>query len=70
MFYIIENQIRPDGIVNTKTEARSNEKLAWSYFYERCGKMSANDQFDAVGIMLTDAYLNCIEHKIFINEQA
>lgn len=64
MFYILEHQVRPDGVVNILAEvARTTFTMAYSYFYDRCGKMSANEQFKSVHIMLVDDKLAVIDHK-------
>lgn len=64
MYYISEHQVRPDGVVNVmEVVARSTRNLAMSYFFERCSKMSANDQFKSVHVMLTDDQLNVIEKR-------
>lgn len=60
-YYIIENQIRPDGEVNTSTVSRSSFALALSYYYERCSKMVVNDQFLSVHVMLTDEKLEVVK---------
>lgn len=67
MFYILEHQVRPDGVVNTLAEvARTTFAMAYSYFYDRCSKMSANEQFKSVHIMLVDDKLAVIDHKVIV----
>lgn len=64
MYYILEHQVRPDGMVNVmEVVARSTRNLAMSYFFERCSKMSANEKFKSVHVMLTDDQLNVIEKR-------
>lgn len=64
MFYILEHQVRPDGVVNTLAEvARTTFAMAYSYFYDRCSKMSANEQFMSVHIMLVDDKLAVVDKK-------
>ncbi|MBQ0005085.1 MAG: hypothetical protein KBS68_04395 [Clostridiales bacterium] len=64
MYYIIEHQIRPDGIINTTETARSTYALAVSYYHERYSKMVVNEQFVSVALMLTDAELKVMEHAV------
>lgn len=63
MYFVIENQIRPDGMVNTSTTAKATTASALSYFYERCSKMVMTELYPKVSVMLTDEELNVIEHK-------
>ena len=64
MYYIIENQIKADETVNTTTQGRSTLASALSYYYERCSKMVVTELYPKVAIMLCDAELNVIEHKV------
>lgn len=63
-FFIIENQIRDDGEVNTTTTSRSTFALAVSYYHERYSKMVVNTQFPQVALMLTDEKLSVIDHAV------
>ena len=63
MFTIIENQVRPDGIINQTKETRSTFAAGLSYFYDRCSKMVMTELYTAVHIVLLDDALNVIEHK-------
>lgn len=64
MYYIIEHQVRPDGMVNVLSEvARSTRNTALSYYFDRCSKMSATELFKSVHIMLVDDMLNVIEKR-------
>lgn len=60
-YFIIENQIRPDGEVNTSEVARSTFSSALSYYYERCSKMVATNLYTSVHIMLVDERLAVIK---------
>lgn len=64
MFFIIENQTRADGIVNTTTTARENLNSALSYYHERFSKMSMTDLYPSVALLLVDENLNKIDHAI------
>lgn len=53
MYYIFEIQNRADG-VNNVLDVVGRQSLAsgLSYFYDRCGKMSATTLFPTVSILL------------------
>lgn len=61
MYYIIENQVRPDGVVNTTTTARTTLALALSFYYDRQSKMVVNTDFVSVHLMLTNERLDVIK---------
>lgn len=61
MYYILENQIRPNGEVNVSETARSSFSSALSYYYERCSKMVVTELFTSVHIMLVDEKLNVVK---------
>lgn len=61
MYYILENQIRPDGEVNTSTTARTTFSNALSFYYERCSKMVTTELFTSVHLMLVDEMLNVVK---------
>ena len=63
-YYVFETQVRTDGVVNIMQPiARSSETMAFSYYYERCSKMSANDQFVSAHVMICDNHLNVLDRK-------
>lgn len=62
MYFIIENQTRPDGVVNTSTTSRATFASALSYYHERFSKMIVTDLYTRVALLLTDADLNPIQH--------
>lgn len=64
MYYVIENQHRPDGIINHSSTPRQNMNSAISLFHERISKMSMNEEFTSVALSLEDANLNQIDHRI------
>ena len=64
MYYIIENQTRPDGIVNTQTTSRSTFATALSFYHERFSKMCLSTDFTSVGLLLCDADLNVVQHDV------
>lgn len=63
-YYVIENQIRADGVINTSTTARSSFASGLSMYYDRCSKMVMTELYPKVAVMLCDAELNVIEHKV------
>lgn len=63
MYTIIENQVRPDGIINSIKETRNSFATAMSFFYERASKMSVTELYTKVYIIVMDEALNEIERK-------
>lgn len=61
MYFIIENQKRQDGVVNTTTTGRSTFASALSYYHERYSKMVMNEDYVWVALMLCDEELNVVE---------
>lgn len=61
MYFILENQKRADGVVNTTTTGRSTFASALSYYHERYSKMVMNTEYVWVSIMLVDEELNVVE---------
>lgn len=62
MYFIIEHQTRPDGVINVSETSRQSFAAALSLYHERYSKMVMNEQFVSVSIMLVDADLNMIQH--------
>lgn len=62
MYYIIENQTRPDGVVNTNTTAKATFASALSYYHERYSKMVMTELYTSVSIMLADKDLDVVQH--------
>jgi len=67
-YYVIENQIRADGAVNTSTTARSSFASGLSLYYDRCAKMVMTELYPKVAVMLTDEELNVIEHQVITTQ--
>ena len=57
MYYIIEHDIRPDGIVNTSETGRSTFASALSYYYDRQSKLVLNTNFVSAHLMLVEETL-------------
>jgi len=64
MYFIIENQVRPDGVVNTTTTSRTSFAMALSLYHERYSKMCVNESFVKVGMLLCDETLEVIQHDV------
>lgn len=58
MYTIIENQVRPDGIINNIKENRSSFATAMSFYYDRASKMSVTDLYTKVYLLVLDDQLN------------
>lgn len=58
MYYVIEHDVRPDGITNTKEEGRSTFNLALSLFYQRAGVLVSDTNFVSGHLLLVDEELN------------
>lgn len=62
MFYVIENDYRPDGVVNNTVIGRTTLAMAKSYYFDRKSKALVSEQFTRVALLLVDADLNYFEH--------
>ena len=63
MFTIIENQVRPDGIINQTKETRASFAAGLSYFFDRASKMCMTELYTKVYIVMLDEHLNVVEHR-------
>lgn len=61
-YFIIENQKRSDGVINTTTTVRSGFASALSYYHDRYSKMVVTELYTGVSLMLVDEDLNVVEH--------
>lgn len=61
MYYIIEHDIRPDGIVNTSENGRSTFAAALSYYYDRMSKLVVDTNFTSAHLMLVEENLAVIK---------
>lgn len=64
MYFIIENQTRPDGQVNTTTTGRATINSALSFYHDRFSKMLLTELYTSVSLLLTDENQNVVEHHI------
>lgn len=64
MYYVIEHQKRPDGIINAIEKGYSTLAIAKSYYHDRYSKMVVNESFEWVALLLTDETLNVIERDV------
>ena len=70
MYYIIEHQTRPDGVVNIFETARATFASALSYYHERYSKMVMTELYTSVSLMLVDADLNVVQHDTIATQYA
>lgn len=61
MYYILEHDIRPDGVVNTTETSRSSLALALSYYYDRQSKLVVSTVFVSAHLMLVNERLNIVK---------
>lgn len=61
MYYIIEHDIRPDGVVNTSETGRSSFSLALSYYYDRQSKLVVDTNFKSAHLMLVEENLAIVK---------
>lgn len=64
MYFIIEHQTRPDGVVNISETARSSFASALSLYHERYSKLCVTDQFTAAALMLVEEDLTVRLHDV------
>ena len=61
MYYIIEHDIRPDGVVNTSETGRSSFASALSFYYDRQSKLVMNTDFVSAHLMLVEENLAIVK---------
>lgn len=61
IYYIIETQARPDGIINISTTQRSTFATALSFYHDRCSQMSVTKLYTKVSIRLVDENLDDVD---------
>lgn len=61
MYYILEHDIRPDGVTNTTETSRSSLALALSYYYDRQSKLVVSTEFVSAHLMLLSEKLDIIK---------
>lgn len=62
MYYIIEHDIRPDGIVNTSETGRNTFASALSFYYDRMSKLVMNTDFTSAHLMLVEENLSVVKN--------
>lgn len=62
MYYIIEHDIRPDGVVNTSETGRSTFASALSFYYDRMSKLVMNTDFTSAHLMLVEENLSVVKN--------
>ena len=63
-YFVIENQIRDDGLVNNSTTARQSFASALSYYHDRYSKMAMTELYPSVALMLIDERCTVLEKAI------
>lgn len=66
IYFVIENQTRGDGIVNTSTVSRSSFSAALSYYYERLSKAAVTELYTSVSVMMVDKDLTVINQATIV----
>lgn len=61
MYYVIEHNIRPDGIVNTSETGRSTFALALSHYYDRASKVVVAENFVSSHLLLVKEDLEVVK---------
>lgn len=61
MYYIIEHDIRPDGVVNTSETGRSTFASALAHYYDRQSKLVVNEDFISAHLLLVDDSLTIMK---------
>lgn len=61
MYYIIEHDIRPDGVVNTSETGRSTFASALSFYYDRQSKLVMDTTFVSAHLMLVEENLAIVK---------
>lgn len=62
MYYIIEHDIRPDGVVNTSETGRTTFASALSFYYDRMSKLVMNTDFTSAHLMLVEEKLSVVKN--------
>lgn len=61
MYYVIEHDICPDGVVNTSETGRSTFSGALSFYFDRASKLVVSEAFTSAHIILVDELLNVVK---------
>lgn len=64
MYYIVETNHRPDGVINISTTARQTFASALSFYHDRYSKMVMSEDFTSVAIQMVDENLDVWEHDV------
>lgn len=61
MYFIIKNEIRPDGVVNNAVVGRQTFASGLAEFFTQCSKAPMNESFTSVHVVLADEELNVVK---------
>lgn len=65
MYYLIELQTRPDGVVNSTITARSSLATGLAFYYQRAAVAVTTTDYPAVALTLQDQYGEIIKNERF-----
>lgn len=61
--FLVELQIRPDGVVNTSINSYSTFAVTMGMFYQRCAAAVTSTQFTSVTLIVLDERGNLFENR-------
>lgn len=64
-YFIIELQIRPDGLVNSTITSRSSLATGLAYWYERASQAVVTTNFTNVSLTLMDQFGDIKKNELF-----
>lgn len=62
-YYIVKNEIRPDGIINNAVVGRQSFGSGLAEYYSQCSKAPMSTTFTSVHIALLDEELNVVKKE-------
>lgn len=65
MYFIVELQTRPDGIVNSTITSRSSLATGLAYWYERASQAVVTTNFTNVSLTLMDQFGDIKKNELF-----
>lgn len=64
-YFIVELQIRPDGLVNSTITARSSLAMGLAYWYQRASQAVVTTDYTNVSLTLMDQYGSIVKYELF-----
>lgn len=65
MYFIVELQTRPDGIVNSTITSRSSLATGLAYWYERASQAVVTTNYTNVSLTLMDQFGDIKKNELF-----